>query len=215
MNRQWTGLVLLLAVFAAGVTCVGVVGAPIVGKPAEGGLTSPDGKAEVQTPLPESERKHNVGGRDGQGLCVFTSIEYASRWCGERRLFNFQQQMRSELGGGWPAKVDQMIKKYAPGVAYVQDTSADLELLQAALTAGHMVCVTYDGHDCHYGGTIGHMVCCVCAIGDNFAIFDNNFTKDSQTVWMTRAEFVQRWKGNGGGWLVILLRPGPPPVPHN
>src|ERR1051326_5161530 len=41
------------------------------GAPVLGGLVSPDGTEEMQCPLPSSEKKHNVGGKDGAGLCVF------------------------------------------------------------------------------------------------------------------------------------------------
>jgi hypothetical protein len=32
---------------------------------------------------------------------------------------------------------------------------------------------------------------------------------------MPPAEFLARWRGSGGGWAVVLLKPGPPPIPIN
>lgn len=129
---------------------------------------------------------------------------------------DFQAKMRSEPGGGYPEKVDRMIQKYAPGVQYIQDTTGNLELLRAAIKSGRMPGVTYGGSDPHYGGYVAHMVSLV-HLDDKWAVVsDNNFPGDNQHVWMTVPEFVQRWKaGGGGGWSVILLNPGPPPIPYN
>jgi hypothetical protein len=183
-------------------------------QPQEGGKVSPDGKEEITCDLPQSEKKRNIGGRDGAGLCVFTSIEYAARWQNERGLINFQKQMSQERGGGYPQKVDKMIKKYAPGTQYIQKEDGDMEFLRAALKTGRMPCVTYNGHDCHYRGGISHMVTLV-HLSDTWAcIGDNNFTGDSQYVWMSPSEFKRRWGGDGA-WCVVLLHPSPSPVPHN
>ena len=188
-----------------------------VGEPMEGGLVSPDGTEEIMCNLPPSEKKHNVGGRDGAGLCVFTSIEYCARWSNCRDLFEFQKHMRSEPGGGYPEKVDAMMKKYAPHVQYIQSTTSDLSLLKDALASGRMVGVTYCGRDKHYGGqSVPHMVT-LAHLSDRWAaITDNNFPADNQVMWMSVPDFVSRWKGmDGTGWAVILLNPGPPPIPHN
>jgi hypothetical protein len=183
--------------------------------PQEAGKVSPDGKEEIAVDLPESEKKRNVGGRDGAGLCVFTSIEYAARWQNERRLIDLQARMKREPGGGYPDKVAAMIKKYGAGSPYVQYEGNDASILKAALRSGRMPCVTYNGHDCHYNGTIAHMVTLV-HLSDRWAcIGDNNFTKDNQYVWMTPNQFLQRWRGNQQGWCVVLLHAPPPPVPHN
>jgi len=187
---------------------------PLAATPHEMGPVGPDGR-EIVCDLPQAEKKHNVGGRDGAGLCVFTSIEYAGRWQHVLPLFDFQKDMTQEDGGGWPDKVDDMLKKYAPSVAYIQDTTGDPKILELALKTGRMPCVTYDGHDCHYSGTIGHMICLVYLDDQYAAVTDNNFPEDEQVTWMTRDEFLARWRGNGGGWTVILLSPPPPPLPHN
>src|SRR5262245_58446158 len=55
-----------------------------------GGPTAPDATTEVTCDLPTTERTRNVGGRDGAGLCVFSSIGHAARWQNESRLVSFQ-----------------------------------------------------------------------------------------------------------------------------
>lgn len=192
-----------------------IVNASVEARPVEGGKVSPDGSVELTCDLPQEEKKRNVGGRDGAGLCVFTSIEYAGRYQNEPELLNFQENMRKELGGGDPEKVDKMMRKYAPNVKYLQHTGGDPEILKLAIKNGRGPCVTYDGNDVHYRGSIAHMVW-LPHFDDKWAcVSDNNFTKDDQFVWMSPDEFVKRWRGNGGGWCVILLKGPPPPVPHN
>jgi hypothetical protein len=181
-----------------------------------GGPEHSDG-TQVTCDLPVAERTKNTGGKDGAGLCVFTSIGHAARWQNEKRLTRLQQDMRQERGGGYPQKVDAMIAKYGPGAQYLQYEGNDPTLLKAALATGRMPCVTYNGHDPHYGKNqaIAHMVNLV-HLDDRWAvILDNNFINDADLVWLSPAEFLQRWKGKGNGWAVILLASPPPPVPHN
>jgi hypothetical protein len=179
-----------------------------------GGPTSPDGKTEVTCDLPVSERMKNTGGRDGAGLCVFTSIQNAARYQNELRLVNFQADMRKEVGGGYPAKVDTMISKYGKGTPYLQYEGKDPSILKAALATGRMPSVTYNGHDPHYAGTIAHMVNLIHLDEHWAVVLDNNFIGADQLVWLTPDDFYRRWRGNGGGWSVVLLSPPPPPVPH-
>jgi hypothetical protein len=189
-----------------------------IGEMKEGGDTSPSG-VEIQCDLPAALRKQNVGGRDGAGLCVFTSIMHASRYQNEKRLWNFQADMTKELGGGYPDKVDKMIAKYGAGTKYIQHEGGDLDFLYQALMTGRMVSVTYDGRDPRYGRQrIAHMVNLVHLDppekSPRYAgILDNNFTKE--VLWMTVEEFKSRWLGNSGGWAVVLLAPRPPLAPRN
>ena len=186
------------------------------GEPVIGGKVAPDGKTELTVDLPAAEKKKNVGGRDGSGLCVFTSIEYAARWQNERRLFDLQDKMRQEPGGGYPEKVDAMIAKYGPGTQYGQHTGGDESVLRAVLASGRCPCVTYDGYDPHYGQqSIAHMVTLVYLDDQWACVSDNNFPADDQFVWMGREAFLQRWRGNSGGWCVFLLNPPPPPPPKH
>jgi hypothetical protein len=181
-----------------------------------GGPTGPDGKTEVTCDLPADQRTRNVGGRDGAGLCVFTSIGHSARWQHETRLEDFQQAMRAEPGGGYPEKVDAMIAKYGKGTPYVQYEGRDPTILKDALASGRMPAVTYNGHDPHYGNaTIAHMVNLVYLDDQWACVLDNNFIGENELVWLSSKEFLQRWTGGRTGWTVILLAPPPPPVPHN
>lgn len=165
--------------------------------------------------LPTSEKKKNTGGSDGSGLCVFTSIEYDARFQNERALFDLQKYMKTKPGGGYPQKVDSVMKAFAPGVQYAQHTGSDEAVLSAVLATGRGCGVTYAGRDPHYSGSIAHMVWLVHYDRKTgwAAISDNNFP--SEIMWMSCDEFLTRWKGNGGGWAFFLLRSPPPPVPHN
>lgn len=181
-----------------------------------GGPTAPDGKTQVACDLPADMRQHNVGGKDGAGLCVFTSIEHAARWQNEPGLANFQAQMRKEAGGGYPEKVDKMITKYGPGTQYLQYEGTDTNILKLALETGRMPCVTYNGHDeVHYKTTIAHMVNLVYLDDDWACILDNNYVASNELVWMSAADFKSRWTGGSQGWAVILLHAPPPPPPTN
>lgn len=184
-----------------------------------GGPISPDQKHEVDCDLPLSERKRNTGGRDGAGLCVFTSIEHSARFQNEPLLMNFQRDMRQERGGGYPEKVDTMIAKYGRGTRYVQYEGADDAILEAAIRSGRMPSVTYDGRDPHYGNRrIAHMVSLVAydRASGWAAVLDNNYIGERELVWLRIDDFLDRWRGGGSfGWAVVLLQPPPPPPPRN
>lgn len=179
------------------------------------GTKSPDGAVEVACELPMDQRLRNKGGRDGSGLCVFTSVEHAGRWQNVPELIGFQSKMTRELGGGYPSKLDTMMKRYAPGVAYVQYEGRDMSILKLAIKTGRMPAVTYDGRDGHYTFRIAHMVN-LLYLDDSWAcIFDNNFIEDGEYVWMSTPEFYERWTSGHQGWAVILLAPRPPAPPKN
>lgn len=191
-----------------------------VGKIVEGGPIGPNGEI-VTTDIPCELRAKNVGGKDGSGLCVFTSIMHSARFQNEKGLFNLQSDMRAEMGGGWPQKVTQMLKKYGgPGIEdrFFQYEGTDLSVLEKALATGRCPGVTYNGRDCHYGGTIAHMVNLIYLDSKgtkSAAILDNNFVGENQIVWMSSDEFAARWTGGRNGWAVILCAPRPPAVPKN
>lgn len=185
------------------------------GSPTEGGTSSPDGSVEIGPNLPDALKVRNVGGSDGAGLCVFTSIQWASHWQNERALWGLQQWMRSRPGGSWPEKTDRVLSEFAPGVRYLQDTTGDLAILEEALASGRLPCVTYAGRDPHYRSRIAHMVNLVYLDAQHACIADNNYPGEQQHVWMSRAAFQERYRDMGGGWCVILLRQGPPPPPRN
>lgn len=188
------------------------------GKITVGGPVAPDGETEVQVDFPVAQRTKNVGGSDGAGLCVFSSIGHAARWQNEHVLFDFQKWMRQHPGGGYPSKVDQMMErlckeKGVPKPDYINYEGGDLAVLRAALESGRMPSVTYNGRDPHYSGTIAHMVNIVYLDDQWAAVLDNNFVGDQELVWLSPDEFKQRYTGGGGGWAVILLANAPPPPP--
>ena len=183
----------------------------------EGG---PDDKGPILY-LPGDQRTKNVGGSDGAGLCVFTSIGHAARFQNVDQLKDFQAWMRSHPGGGYPRKVDDMIDRLCAqrGLtrpSYLQVESKDASILKMAIQTGRMPSITYDGRDMHYRGHIEHMVSLVGMTDDYAVILDNNFVGESQFVYLTFNEFLSRWIGQGGpdrqGWAVILLDPGRAPV---
>jgi hypothetical protein len=191
------------------------------GRPVEGGRVSPDGAVELVCDLPASERKKNIASK-GLGCCVFRSIEYAARWQQVPELFDLPEQMRDAgiAGGGYPEKVTQILQQFAPDVSYLQDTSGDPEILEAILKTGRLPCVTYNGHDCHYGmnTSIAHMVCLPYFDRQTgwACVSDNNYPGEAEFVWLAPDEFLKRYKGGAGnGWVVCLLSSPPPPPPHN
>lgn len=186
-----------------------------------GGNQSQDG-VEIDCDLPEPLHMKNCGGSDGAGLCVFTSISHAARWQNVPLLENFRDWMRSYPGGGYPEKVDRMVKQIAaeqgvPVPDYVQVESSDLEVLKAACRSGRMPGVTYSFSPTgrYGGGHIAHMVSLVAASDRYFVILDNNYPGGNAYEWLTPQEFQKTYAGSGKGWAFILLSPPPPPPPHN
>lgn len=168
---------------------------------------------EIQIDLPVPQHVRNFGApADGKGLCVFASMDMAARWHNIKELVDVIHKVKE--GGGWPEKVDDVLKQLAPTTKYVQYEGVDPAILDKALSEDRPVCVTY-GYGERYGmKTIYHMVILVHLDGQNAAILDNNFPGTYE--WMPRAEFLRRWVHPGGkGWAYVLLAPPPPPVPHN
>lgn len=182
-----------------------------------GGPLGPDHKTEVTCDLPREARHKNRGGRNGAGLCVFASLDHAALFQNDRAVTGLFQKMFAEPGGGWPQKVDAMMRKYCPRAVYLQYEGNDPGILRLALKTGRMPSVTYNGHDPHYGmnQSIAHMVNLVHLDEKYAVVLDNNFIGDRDLVWLSPDDFSRRWRGNGSGWAIILLSPPPPPVPHN
>lgn len=180
----------------------------------EGGRTSPDGSEEIQIDLPGTQQMKNTGGKDGAGLCVFTSIEHSGRWQNVDSILGLQTKMTKEQGGGYPSKVEKMLAKYCDGAQYLQYEGNDPALIKLALTTGRMPSVTY-GYSPRYSGKIAHMVNAAHLTEKWAAILDNNFPGETKYEWMSPVEFKKRWISGGGGWAVVLLAPPPPPMPYN
>ncbi len=184
-----------------------------------GDFTTPTGK-DASCPLPKPLHLTNRGGSDGSGLCVFCSITHAANWASVPELEDFFKWMWNKPGGGYPQKVTDMISRKCkemnrPVPAYIQIESKDLAPLILASQTGRMSSITYGWSPTgRYGGRrIPHMVSLVHADGEWFGILDNNYP--GTVEWMNEAEFKKSYYegGTGSGWAVILLEPGPPPVP--
>ena len=184
-----------------------------------GGPVGPDGQ-RATADLPPSQHIKNTGGigpdgpGSGAGLCVFTSVEIASRWQQVTALIGLQKYMTEREGGGYPEKLARVITAYCrernrPVPAFVQHTGGDERFLELALKTGRLPCVTYAGQDDFYRGRVAHMVCLAHLDERSAAIVDNN--RPGVWVWMGRAEFLRRWRDMQGGWAFVLLAPPPPP----
>ena len=185
-----------------------------------GGSTAPDGKTLVKCDLPIDQRKRNISSK-GLGCCVFRSLCHSARWQEVPQLWGMAEWMveKGVPGGGYPKKVDDLVPRISKDRGmkppdYLQYEGRDLSVLRRALATGRMPCVTYDGRDPHYSGTIAHMVNLVYLDEHQACILDNNFVDENELVWMSAAEFKTRWGGDGG-WAVVLISPPPPPVPMN
>lgn len=193
-----------------------------VGKIVIGNGVAPDGKTELACDLPVDQRIKNIGSRvDGAGMCVASSIEMAARWAGLEQMRGFRDWCAKFPGGAYAGKMDKQIKAFCaekniPVPPYIQYEGSSTELLKTALASNRMLGVTYSGRDgVRYRGPIAHMVDCAAFTEAWVGILDNNAIAEDQILWMSPGEFIERWKGNGGGWLFCWLAPGPPPVPKN
>jgi hypothetical protein len=183
-----------------------------------GGPVAPDG-TEAQCDLPPELHLKNRGGSDGSGLCVFASMTHSGRWQNDPAFSAVFEWMWSHPGGGYPEKVDRVVEqmcreKSLPKPSYLQVEGGDVEILRTACRNGLMPGVTYSfSPSGRYGGQrIAHMVSLVHADERWFGILDNNYP--GTVEWLTPDEFRRSYTGGGGGWAVILMKEGPPPVPH-
>ena len=168
---------------------------------------------EIQIDLPSDQHVKNFGApADGKGLCVFASMTMAARWHHIRALQDIIHQINE--GGGWPEKVEEVFKQYAPHLDFVQYEGTDPAILDKALSEGRAACVTYGYGERYQMKTIYHMVLLVHLDEKYAAILDNNFPGTYE--WMSRDEFMRRWvHPSGKGWAFVMLAPPPPPIPHN
>lgn len=187
-----------------------------------GGPKRPGGADEVSVDLPADQRIRNIGSKvDGAGMCVTSSVEMGARWQGLDEFRGFRDWCALQPGGCYPGKLARQIAAYArargiDAPAFVQWTDGDDRKLDQAIKTGRCVAVTYSGRDgVRYRGPIAHMVCLVYLDADNACLLDNNAIGESELLWMSRAEFLSRWRGMGGGWGFCWLAPAPPPVVHS
>jgi hypothetical protein len=174
---------------------------------------SPTGVRAV-VDLPAARHLRNTGGSDGLGLCVYTSVWHSAQWQNVAVLDGYRRWLERRPGGGYPAKLDQTIAAYCrelgrPVPGYVQHTGGDDTFLDLAVRTDRFPAVTYDGRDDFYRSSIAHMVNLAHLDRDRAAILDNN--RPGSWLWMSRADFLARWRGTGGGWAVVFHDPPPPP----
>jgi len=166
---------------------------------------------EVQIHLPIPLHVKNFAVK-GKGACVFTSGQMNANWHAYKPLYKMASKI--DEGGGWPAKVDDLLKRLAPDLPYVQYEGVDPSGMEEALAEGRGVCATYGYGERYDMETIYHMVFLVHLDSEWAVIIDNNFPGTWER--MPRDEFLRRWKHPGGeGWYYTFLLPPPPPIPHN
>lgn len=212
-------LLSLVFVFAGPAT--GQVAQP-VGKISLGGTTSPSGEP-IQIDYPVEQWIRNIGSRvDGAGMCVASSIEMSLRWANREEYRGFRDWAAQWSGGAWPGKVDKYFADFVkakglPEAQYVQYEGRDVELLKLALKTGRLPSITYSGRDgVRYRSPIAHMTCLAHydEAKDEAAILDNNVS-GTELIWMSCAEFRDRWMGGRSGWAVVVLYNPPAPIPKN
>jgi hypothetical protein len=86
-----------------------------------------------------------------------------------------------------------------------------VKFLELAIKTRRMVGVTYAGMDDFYGG--GSTTWLTSPTWTTAPRPSSTTTGRANWVWMTRAEFLARWKARGGGWAFVLLGSPPPPAP--
>lgn len=173
--------------------------------------TDPVTGAQSLYDLPPGDRLENKPGRDGQGLCVFTSIDNAARWQNTQDLIGLRDWMTQHPGGGYPAKVVNVLNAKSPGFKdYVQaEGDAAITLAEWAIRNYRLPCNTY-GFGEHYGAIIAHMLNTPYLDDRVAAVLDNNYP--DELAWIDRAEWERRIRINGP-WTFVLTTSPAPPVP--
>ena len=208
------------------------LGIPVYGAKV-GGQIAPDGTTELALDFPGRLHRHNVASPPGtnNGCCVFTSIHHAALWQDVPELQEFPKWIQSKRlsGGGYPGNVDQRIaaicaERKVAKPEYLQFEGWDYALVKAAIGSGRMVSGTYSHSPTgRYGGQkIAHMVNYVHADDQWVAVLDNNYMPSAGKLdhpdnyeWMTPAEMQTTNAPGGRGWIVVLLKQGPPLPPCN
>lgn len=187
-----------------------------------GNYRSPDGAELLQLDLPGTRHTRNRGGSDQRGLCVFASMRHTGDWQQEPAFYDLFEFMFTKPGGGYPEKVDAMLRSMCaqkgytiPEYFHVRDN--DLDVLRLATANGLMPGVSYhrSATGRYNGEQIAHMVSLVHATDNWFCILDNNYPGEDQYEWLTPREFTNTYANDGTGWAIVLLTPPPPPAPHN
>ena len=168
----------------------------------------------VDCDLPEEIRVRNTVGIDGAGLCVWAAMQMSAfyMYCGEL-LYVFEEK-KKERGGGWPARVDEVMRSKAPNLRYEQYLGNDLTFIAKWIKTNRPVCVTFGYGEIYGRRTISHMVLCVAMTDQFTGIIDSN--DPGNICWMATSEFGRRftWPGRQG-WAFVVVADPPPPVPRS
>jgi hypothetical protein len=151
----------------------------------------------VAVDLPDSQQVRNFGApADRKGLCVFATLDMGACYQNVRPLIGMIHKLQQ--GGGWPEKVDQVVKQYGEGAEIVQYQGTDPSFLELAIRTGRPCGVTYGYGERYQMEAIYHMVLLVHLDTRQAAIIDNNFPDTIE--WMVRAEFLRRARHPGGSY---------------
>lgn len=161
---------------------------------------------EVQVDLPADQLKRNIASK-GLGCCVFRSGEFQARNQNVLELYDLPEKMVKDgiAGGGWPEKWDEIARRYAPNLRYLQVQNGDWELVKLATKTGRMPMITRGQ---------AHMVNIVHLANGYGCLRDNNFVGPNELFWGTEEE-IKRECGGTRFWAVIFLNPRPPAPPRN
>lgn len=162
------------------------------------------GGQDVQVDLPADILKRNIASK-GLGCCVFRSTHYQGLNQNVPEVIDLPEKMVEAgiEGGGWPAKFDKVMQRFAPNVKYIQVEGGDWSIVKLALKTGRMPNITYNP---------GHMVNLVKLENGVGTFRDNNKTGPAELEWGTE-EAVKQKAGGAKFWAVILLNgrhPAPP-----
>jgi len=169
---------------------------------------SPSGVPAI-VDVPANLHIRNVGGSDGAGLCVGTSVQLAARFSGVTEMEGFQDWLRRRPGGSIPSQLARDLpafcqSKGVPVPRWVQHSGGDVAFLELIFRTRRACGMTWSPY---------HMVTGAHLDANTGCIIDNN--NPGNWEWCDRAEFLRQWgPGNGhGGWAVVFLGPPPPPLP--
>lgn len=144
--------------------------------------------------LPPSLRCANWGG----GSCVHASTVMLLRWQGQ---FEMADQWRATYSGGeYAQRLNQRLE--AAELCYAFTLRGDEGFLDWALRTRRGAGVTF---------WPGHAVNLVHLDEQWAGLLDNN--RLESVIWISRAEFIPRWR-HYGGWAWTLVYAPPPPLPY-
>ncbi len=132
------------------------------------------------------------------GSCVHACLVHVLRWQGQYSLANWWRQHHS--GGEYAERLNARME--AAGLRYAYTDRGDEKFLEWAMRTRRGAGVTFWPQ---------HAVNLVHLDETQAALLDNN--RIETIVWLSREEFIRRWRGYGG-WAWTLVYEPPPPRPY-